>query len=294
MTLQYLLKNNYSCFYYPISQLTKNKSLYLQKCKTLIFNILQIMLDNIFGKRYTLEMLEDYLRKKRQSMQNDISRRCKILIIDDLVDSETYPLWEELNLLRNSSKYCVTTKIDLDNLNDAAGYDLIICDNQGIGKKICGSSGNGISLLKLLTTEYPGKQYVMLSNKEIKINRLESFSKLSTKISVWDKDQLARAYMANGEDGLYDHIQKEVERTLNPIVRWKEIRRSFVVNTNISLYELANIENAYIKSIIKNKPQIYERAVGQLHCDYNDSRITSYLKATKSVIEFTITIMSII
>ncbi len=252
------------------------------------------LLENIFAKRYTLEMLDDYLRKRRQTIQTDLGRRCKILIIDDLIETDAYPLREELELLRNSQKYSITTKTDLDSLVDAAGYDLIICDNHGIGLKLCGSRGNGIGLLKLLTAEFPGKRYVMLSNKDIKINRLEAFSKLSTKIAVWDKDQLAMAYNANGENGLCEHIRKEVERTLNPIVRWKEIRRSFVVNTNISLYDLAAIENSYIKSIIRNKPQIYERTVSRLSCPDEDSRIPSYLKATKSVIEFSITILSIL
>ena len=134
----------------------------------------------------------------------------------------------------------------------------------------------------------------MLSNKDIKINRLESFSKLSTQISVWDKDKLSAAYNNNGEGGLIEHVKKEVDRTLNPIVRWKEIRRSFVVNTNINLHDLARIEEAYIKSIIKNRPQLYEKATARLSSLDDNSHINSYLKATKYIIEFTITILSII
>lgn len=252
------------------------------------------LLSSIFNKHYTLEMLDEYLSKRRQTMKNDLPRRCKILFIDDLIETDEYPLKEELELLRQSYKYNITVKTDLENINDAAGYDLIICDNEGIGRKVCGSSGNGISLLKQLTAEFPGKRYVMLSNKDIKINRLEAFSKLSTKISVWDKDKLSTSYNANGEGGLIDHLKKEVDRTLNPIVRWKEIRRSFVVNTNVSLHDLARIEDAYIRSIIKNKPQIYDRSAAKL-CTYDESsHISSYLKATKSVIEFSIAILSIL
>lgn len=252
------------------------------------------LLSGVFNKHYSLEMLDEYLSKRSQSVKSDLSRGCKILFIDDLIETDNYPLKEELDLLRQSQQYNITVKSDLDSLNDAAAYDLIICDNHGIGLKICGSRGNGISLLKRLTAEYPGKRYVMLSNKDIKINRLESFSKLSTKISVWDKDKLTAAYNADGEGGLSDHLKSEVARTLNPIVRWKEIRRSFVVNTNISLHNLARIEEAYIKSIIKNKPQIYDSAASKLCSSDDDSHISSYLKATKSVIEFTITIMSIL
>ncbi len=252
------------------------------------------LLTNIFNKRFTLDMLEEYLSKRRQTMQTDLSSRCKILFIDDLIEPPEYPLREELDLLRQSNKYNITVKTDLDSLTDAAGYDLIICDNHGIGIKICGRSGNGISLLKQLTGEFPGKRYVMLSNKDIKINRHESFSKLSTKISVWDKDKLSAAYNNNGEGGLIEHVKKEVDRTLNPIVRWKEIRRSFVVNTNINLHDLARIEEAYIKSIIKNRPQLYEKATARLSSLDDNSHINSYLKATKYIIEFTITILSII
>lgn len=255
------------------------------------------IINNLFGKRPTLETLEQYLNKRRQALHNDgrdVQRRCRILVVDDQVESDNYPFKEELRLLKESGRYNITTKTDLDSLNDAAGYDLIICDNQGIGLKMCGSKGNGISLLKLLTHEYPGKRYVLFSNKEIKINRLESFAKLSAKIAVWDKDVLAKSYNDNGEGGLSDHIRREIERTLNPIVRWQEIRRSFVVNTNMSLRDVADIEEAYINSIIKNKPEIYERASSKICAGNEDSHIASYLKATKSVIDFTVTILSII
>ncbi len=104
------------------------------------------LLTNIFNKRFSLDMLEEYLSKRRQKMQTDLSSRCKILFIDDLIETPEYPLREELDLLRQSNKYNITVKTDLDSLTDAAGYDLIICDNHGIGIKICGRSGNGISL----------------------------------------------------------------------------------------------------------------------------------------------------
>lgn len=254
-----------------------------------------VRLTGIFNKHYTLEMLESYLKQRQELLKHNFSYRCKILIIDDDINSDKYPLHEELELLRSSNEYNITVKTDLQDLNDAAVYDLIICDNQGIGLKICGSAGNGISLLKALTSEYPGKRYVMLSNQDIKINRLTAFSKLSNKISVWDKDDLAWQYSHNGEGGLADLIKKEVSLTLNPIERWKEIRRSFVINTNINLYDLARIEEAYIKSIIKNKASIYENSVNKLATpDDENGRISSYLKATKAVIEFSIAILSVL
>lgn len=248
----------------------------------------------LFEKKYTLEMLDEHLRKLRQNGKSDSAYRCKILIIDDKIEDESYPLAEELRLLRDKQTYNLTLKTDLENLTDASGYDLIICDNQGIGVKICGSRGNGISLLKLLINEYPGKRYVMMSDKEIKINRLESFSRLSAKINVWDKRSLVLAYQENGEGGLADHIAQEVDKVLNPLERWKEIRRSFVVNTNIALTDLAKVENAYIKSIIRNNPQFYEREMVKISNAENDKQISSYLKATKSIIEFTISILSLI
>ena len=98
----------------------------------------------------------------------------------------------------------------------------------------------------------------------------------------------------NGEGGLTDHIAQEVDKVLNPLERWKEIRRSFVVNTNIALTDLAKVENAYIKSIIRNNPQFYEREMVKISNAENDKQISSYLKATKSIIEFTISILSLI
>ena len=45
-------------------------------------------------------------------MQTDLSSRCKILFIDDLIETPEYPLREELDLLRQSNKYNITVLHD--------------------------------------------------------------------------------------------------------------------------------------------------------------------------------------
>ena len=64
----------------------------------------------LFEKKYTLEMLDEHLRKLRQNGKSDSAYRCKILIIDDKIEDESYPLAEELRLLRDKQTYNLTLK----------------------------------------------------------------------------------------------------------------------------------------------------------------------------------------
>lgn len=246
----------------------------------------------LFNKKYTLQDLDHFLQTKLEVNRQHAYHKCRILIIDDDVNNLTYPFSGQIEILREQYGMSVITKTDLENVSDAEGYDLIICDRHGIGQKVCGNKGDGLKLLSVLMETYPGKNYVLYSSVDVSINRMASFKrKLLPK--VWSKDILANNE-ETGSDTFADVVVREVEYTFNPLARWKEIRAKFVINTMISLSDLSRLEQAYIKSVIKGKTEIYEKASKSLVSTELSGEAMTYLKASKSVIELAVSILSLI
>ncbi len=249
-------------------------------------------MDILKKKKYTLQELAQFLQLQKEFNETKATQRCKVLIIDDAIEDPLYPFAEQIEVLRNQYGCSITTKTDLDNVQDAQAYDFIICDREGIGKKICGSNGDGLSLLKTLMTEYPGKSYVLYSEKNLDINKYAHFKKLQN-VRVWSKHNLLDNERY-GAKGFIEEVKEGIEYTLNPLTRWKELRLKILKNTDINLADLAKLEYAYIKSIMTSDPKIYDKATKELLGSYNSQIIIPYLKASKSIIEFAISIISLI
>ena len=122
-----------------------------------------------------------------------------MIIDDDLGDeSSNYVFDSELKYLKNQLGYDITTKEDLSNLRDAEGYDIIICDIDGVGLKLGGN--NGIWLLNEINKEYPDKILVLYSNYNQQIRKLMRIKNAA--YDLWDKSELVDNYTKNGQDGL--------------------------------------------------------------------------------------------
>lgn len=246
-----------------------------------------------FSKKYTLQDLDNYIRVKKEVARSQMESKCRILIIDDSFEDGSYPFDEQLTSLRNQYNLSITAKSDLENLYDAEAYDLIICDNQGIGIKIYGRFASGLNLLKGLIEKYPHKNYVLCSNVDVNINNFANNQKDLTRVKVWSKDVLADNER-RGADSFSEKVRAEVDYTLDPVARWKMIRRNFISKTNISLSALARLEDAYVKSIMLNNPSYYERASRRISSTSEPGSFSVFLLASKSIVEFTISILSLL
>ena len=107
---------------------------------------------NLFTHQYTIQELKTFMENNTETVQKNIPTNCKILIIDDMIETSDYPeiFTNDIAYLKNQMNYNITTKKDLEYVTDVLGYDIIICDHEGIGFKILGKRGNGIQLIKEL------------------------------------------------------------------------------------------------------------------------------------------------
>ena len=233
-------------------------------------------------------------KQATKTVNKNIPINCKILIIDDMIDSPSYPeiFSNDIAYLKNQMNYHISLKTDLEFVNDISGYDIIICDHEGIGLKILGRRGNGIQLIKELKKNYPHKVYALYSSVTF---NLSAFNRIKKDVLVWDKTEMIHNSEQFGEDGLVDNIQRAMRIYADPTRYWSEVRNK-MIESDISIHEIAKLESSYVKSILKNNASIYSETVKKtsLPAGNGNSSISDYIQAASSVINTTLSLLSII
>jgi len=243
------------------------------------------------NKKYSLNDLRDYINKKQNEMQRNLSKACRILIIDDDFTEENgnYIFDNELKYLKNQLGFDITTKSDLLNMRDVEGYDIIICDIDGVGLKLGGN--NGIWLLNEINKEYPDKILVLYSNYNQEIRKLNRIKNAA--YEIWDKTELTDNHIKNGQDGFADKIKASMNYFANPAARWQKLRIK-MLNTETSIHEVARLESYFVKSILKNDKNVFEKMLSKYNNPKNNVEFKDLLLTSKSIIETTITLISLL
>lgn len=250
---------------------------------------------NLFRHQYTIQELRMYMEKNADIVKRNIPNNCKILIIDDdIEDPHKYPesFINDITCLRSQRNYNITTKTDLDSITDAEGYDIIICDQEGVGLKIKGRNGDGILLLKELKLKYPHKVYALCSSVKFSLSKMR---RLDPSIMKWDKGEMNNQAENYGEDGLSENIELAINKFADPTRYWSELR-SKMIDSDISIHEIARLESSYVKSIIKNNVMIYNNEIDSALYSSNKSgySINDYIQSASSVINTTLSLLSLI
>jgi hypothetical protein len=245
-----------------------------------------------FNKKYSLIDLRDYINKKQNEMQRNLSKACRILIIDDDLSEESsnYIFDTQLKYLKNQLGFDITTKNDLINMRDVEGYDIIICDIDGVGLKLGGN--NGIWLLNEINKEYPDKILVLYSNYNQEIRKLNRVKNAA--YEIWDKSELLDNHIKNGQDGFADKIKASMNYFADPAQRWQKLRTK-MLNTETSIHEVARLESYFVKSIIKNDRKIFDNMLFKYNNkNVNNLEFKNLLLTSKSIVETTITLISLL
>lgn len=181
-----------------------------------------------FGKLENLHSLEVASLKFKKIERKDV----KIAIVDD----DTFPY---LDILLKH-KFSIDVFEDIANIDSINAYDIILCDIQGVGKKL-NTNYQGAYLLKEIYEKYPSKVLISYTAHatDITFNKYLQYAEFSMK-----KD-------AGSEDWV-EKLDQAIALVSNPENRWIRTR-NMLLERGVSLFELALLEDEFVYRVLHNK-----------------------------------------
>jgi hypothetical protein len=188
---------------------------------------------SLFSKKYTLQDLF--------SISNSIK-----IIRDNyriaLIDDQTIPLIKTLKL----HSYRIDHFKDVEKVEELDKYHIVVCDIDGVGKAF-GSKFQGGHLIKEIRNQFPLKYIIAFSGKSFDI-RYNDYFKLC--------DNVMEKY-ADATDWT-NCLDLGIKQLNNPVYVWNKARNLLLLN-DISLIDVAKIEQCYIKSVVKADRNFFDR-----------------------------------
>jgi hypothetical protein len=154
----------------------------------------------------------------------------KIAIIDD----ETVPYLESL---RNSD-FLIHHFKDIESINSMQGFDIILVDIKGVGKKFESDFG-GAFLISELRKFYPFKIIVAYTGQSFDASYNNYFS-MADDVLKKDIDY----------DTWVDSLDQYIQLSLDPIKQWKRMRE-YLLKKEIDLIRLVKLEDEYVTGFQK-------------------------------------------
>lgn len=107
---------------------------------------------------------------KKQAEIDEKKKSCRIVIVDDDIDNPDYLLKDSIMFHKNSLMMDVRTLTDFSSLSEASQFDIIICDVDGVGRKV--GLPDGIVVVQRLKELHNEKLYAVMSQKKLQMRKL--------------------------------------------------------------------------------------------------------------------------
>ena len=158
-------------------------------------------------------------------------RNIPILIIDD----EAFAYQQILSNHGFSIKHVK----DIEAIEMVSEYEIILCDIKGVGKQL-GSRFEGAHLIKEIKKRYPFKYIIAYTGQKHDASFNQYFRIADNMVK---KDEESEVWI--------ETLDEAINCVASPKEKWINMR-DFMINRGIPLYNIALIENYYVKSIIQN------------------------------------------
>lgn len=159
-------------------------------------------------------------------------KQIPIMVIDD----EPFSYLEHIKTHRFDIEYFE----DIQTIESAEAYEIILCDIQGVGKKF-NSKYEGAHVIAELRKKYPFKTIVAYTGykHDPSFNRFFALADFSVNKDI------------DGDEWI-DKLDHAIAIATDPKNRWIKVR-SFLLEHDVPLYDIMMLENEYVKLLINGK-----------------------------------------
>lgn len=167
--------------------------------------------------------------------------------------------------------FALTKYEDISDTRMVAAYPIVVCDIMGVGRKL-NAKYQGAFVISELRKTYPDKFLILYSaaNFEASFNRFTSAADISlnkeTPFDEW-----------------IDKLDKAAETMADPAKRWERVRNHLLLNGQLSMFQLLNLEQAFIKAMCKKDAAAFSGKLRELRIDSEQKEMLGVL--AKSAIE---------
>ncbi len=159
---------------------------------------------------------------------------------------------------------------DIDNIKKIEAYPLIICDIQGVGSAF-GADSEGAFVISEIRNRYPDKYIIAYSSDPFShqdfIKKADNAVLKATSVEQW-----------------VSVLDTGISILLNPKSRWIRVREQ-LLSSNVELYDVFLLEQAYIKSILEKNENILSEEANSINIDnFVKEIINIFVKVSLGVI----------
>jgi hypothetical protein len=160
-------------------------------------------------------------------------KQIPILVIDD--EPFTY-----LDHIKNH-RFDIEYFEDINTIETAEAYEVILCDIQGVGKKFQ-SKFQGAHVIAELRKKYPFKTIIAYTGytHDPTFNRFFALADFSVKKDI------------DGDEWI-DKLDQAISIATDPKNKWVKVR-NYLLEHNVPLFDIMKLENEYVKLLIDGKP----------------------------------------
>ena len=217
---------------------------------------------------YEKELTLEDLRSKTTEISNVTMKEKKevrIAILDDMGFDR-----ERLNKLGFKD---VRLFEKFEDLSDFEGYDIVLCDINGIGVDY-DETYQGVSIAKMIKNTYPNKIVVVYSaaKHDAEINRY---------IKEADIDDYINKNISKAD--LNDKLNEYIMKLNDPITIWERTRVKLYQH-DFSPKKIALMEHYYVKSFLKNKD--YSSKITSINNNVSPELIKGLLGVALNILNF--------
>lgn len=165
-----------------------------------------------------------------------MKRDTRILVVDD----KSVPFLEILK----SNNYSIKRYPDITDLDVVKNFDIILCDIQGVGKKL-NPTLQGVHLVQQIKKLYPFKQVIAFTANPSDPDVVAQL--MNVPHAFLQKDASEREWM--------EALDLCITRFASPVDQWAVIREA-LLKQKVSTKTVAHLESNFVKSIQKKNSGI--------------------------------------